>query len=105
MLGIWFIGRFTIACPHWRRNVRVRSLIAGCLVILLACVPVARAQEQAEEQVEPVVPAPGSGNELRLDFTAGVWLPRLLGDATLGPGGTELDLQDNLGMDDLEPSF
>jgi hypothetical protein len=59
----------------------------------------------AQTDAAPAVPPPLSESTLRLDVAAGVWLPRLLGDVTLGPNGTKLDVQDDLGMDDLEPSF
>ncbi len=51
----------------------------------------------------PVAPPPASSLEVRL--LAGAYLPRLNGEASLGPGAPDIDLDDDLGLGDQEPSL
>ncbi|MBC22804.1 MAG: hypothetical protein CMJ32_02650 [Phycisphaerae bacterium] len=68
------------------------------------------------DQLSTVVLADTSGLEsieelsrpsesFRLEFTAAAWLPRLVGDITVGPAGTEFDVDNDLQLDSVEPTF
>ena len=58
---------------------------------------------QPEEGDGPETPPP-TASSLELSLLAGVWLPRLDGDASLGPGAAA-DLGSQFNLDDMAPSL
>jgi hypothetical protein len=67
------------------------------------------AATSAAAAVDPAPPAaldsPGVMEQLEITFTPGVWLTRVGGDATLGSGGTKIELDEQLELDDYEAAF
>ncbi len=78
---------------------------AAALALLTAQPDGAGASRAGEPPGEPppagLVPVPLSS--LRVEILPGVWLPRLGGKASLGPGSAELDLALDFDLDDSEP--
>ena len=66
---------------------------------------------ESEPPVADVVPADasenGAGLNIDIEFVAGVWLPRLGGDAKLdsGAGGSDIDVEHQLDLHDVEPTL
>lgn len=86
-----------------KREVHRRRVHTFCSALALLCVG---GTLHAQDDPSAVVPPPqADDSDWTFRFTPGVWLPRVLGDVTLGPNGTELDLQDDLGLDDMDPNF
>ncbi|MHC4220057.1 MAG: hypothetical protein ACYSU7_16555 [Planctomycetota bacterium] len=60
---------------------------------------------------EPAAPGPESPrpprpeSSLQVTLLPGVWLPRLGGDVNQGPGGTDISLDKQLGLDDQEATI
>src|SRR5262245_14557600 len=75
------------------------------LIAVAALGSAARADGSHEPGTQPAVPSDQS--RLELTFTPGAWLPRLGGEATLGPaaGAEELSIEDAFDLDSSEASF
>jgi hypothetical protein len=85
-----------------REALGVRGYVLGCAVAALVTAQVAFGQEGETD----IVPSPAAQpSDWTFRFTPGAWLPRVVGDVTLGPGGTQLDLQDDLDLDDMDANF
>jgi hypothetical protein len=80
-----------IGCMTGIRTVAALSVLAGTAV---------RADPPPEAAAAP---PPASSLQVRL--LPGVYLPRLNGDASLGSGAPDIDLADDLGLDDQEPTL
>ncbi len=61
-------------------------------------------EEQMDDMARAFAPLHESEGGLTFTFTPGVWIPRLVGDAGLGPGD-RFELRPDFGMDDREPTF
>ncbi|MHC4080695.1 MAG: hypothetical protein ACYS15_17560 [Planctomycetota bacterium] len=53
----------------------------------------------------PAADVPPAASSLEVELLAGAWLPRLNGDASLGPGAPDIDLDDSLSLNDQEPTL